>query len=63
MFTFVAILTGIAMLATLGTLAAGFIGLTRNQGGPGRSNRLMQARVVLQGITLLLVALLVLMGR
>jgi hypothetical protein len=63
MFTFVAILTGIAMLATLGTLAAGFIGLTRNQGGPRRSNRLMQARVVLQGITLLLVALLVLMGR
>jgi hypothetical protein len=63
MFNVIAALAGIAMLATLATLAAGMIGLSRGDGSPQRSNRLMQARVTLQGITLVLIGLLVLMGR
>jgi hypothetical protein len=44
---------GILMLATLGVLIAGMIGLVR-QGNPRRSNKLMQWRVLLQGATILL---------
>ncbi len=58
MKTFLTILVGIAMLATLGVLVAGMVGLVRGGGNPARSNKLMQWRVILQGISLLLFLLL-----
>lgn len=58
MKTFLVILIGILMLATLGVLFAGLLGLVRGGGDPHRSNRLMQWRVILQGAALLLFALL-----
>ncbi|WP_149539604.1 twin transmembrane helix small protein [Siccirubricoccus phaeus] len=60
---FLGILTGIAMLATLGTLFAGMLGLVRQSGDAERSNRLMRWRVILQGVTLALFALLLLVSR
>ncbi|MCO6414951.1 twin transmembrane helix small protein [Siccirubricoccus sp. KC 17139] len=60
---FLGILTGIAMLATLGTLFAGMLGLVRQGGDAERSNRLMRWRVILQGITLALFALLLWVSR
>jgi hypothetical protein len=53
MHTFLAVLVGILMLATLGVLIAGMIGLVR-EGDPRRSNKLMQWRVLLQGSAILL---------
>jgi hypothetical protein len=58
MKTFLAIVVGILMLATLGVLFAGLFGLVRGGGDPRRSNKLMQWRVILQGAALLLFALL-----
>src|SRR5579859_5552895 len=58
MKTFLVILIGILMLATLGVLFAGLLGLVRGGGDPRRSNKLMQWRVILQGAALLLFALL-----
>jgi hypothetical protein len=46
------------MLATLGVLFAGLIGLARGSPDPRRSNRLMQWRVILQGSAILLLLLL-----
>lgn len=64
MITFVAVLTGLAMLGTLGTLFAGMLGLVRGANNPGRSNALMRWRVMLQGASLaLFVLLLLLMNR
>jgi hypothetical protein len=60
MKTFLAILVGIAMLATLGVLLAGMIGMVRGGGNPARSNRLMQWRVGLQALALALFLLLML---
>jgi hypothetical protein len=45
------------LLATLAVLAAGMIGMVR-EGDPRRSNKLMQWRVLLQGFTILLFAIL-----
>ena len=42
------------MLATLGVLVAGMIGLARGGGDPRRSNVLMRWRVILQAGTLVL---------
>jgi hypothetical protein len=47
------VLVGILMLATLGVLVAGMVGMVRG-GDPRRSNKLMQLRVLLQGAALLL---------
>jgi hypothetical protein len=58
MKTFLTILVGLLMLATLGVLFAGMIGLVRGGGNPQRSNQLMRWRVILQGAALLLFALL-----
>jgi hypothetical protein len=58
MITLLTILVVVAMLATLGTLFAGMLGMVRGDGTPQRSNKLMQWRVILQGITLALFALL-----
>ena len=61
--TVLMILVGIGMLSTIGVLLVGMLGLTRGDGDPLRSNRLMRWRVLLQGATLLLFALLLAMGR
>ena len=57
MHTFLNILVGLTLLAVLGVLAAGMIGLARGN-NPAKSNRLMQWRVTLQGGALLLLVLL-----
>lgn len=56
MTIFLTILVALGMLATLGTLLAGVLGISR--GDPARSNRLMRWRIILQGVTLLLFMLL-----
>ena len=58
MKTIVTILVVISMFATLGVLFAGMLGMARPGADPMRSNRLMRWRVVLQGVTLALFALL-----
>jgi hypothetical protein len=55
---FLTILIAILMLATLGVLFAGLIGLARGSPDPARSNRLMRWRVILQGTVILLFAVL-----
>lgn len=63
MTTVLTILVGIGMLATLGVMLAGMLGLTKSDGTGVRSNTLMRWRVVLQGATLVLFALLLLLTR
>ena len=63
MKTMLTILVGLCMLATLGVMLAGMLGLVRSDGNAGRSNTLMRWRVVLQGVTLALFALLLLVMR
>jgi hypothetical protein len=58
MTTFLSILVVIAMLATLGVLIAGMVGLVRGTSDPRKSNRLMRYRVMLQAAALALFALL-----
>jgi hypothetical protein len=53
MHNVLAVLVGILMLATLGVLIAGMVGMVR-EGDPRRSNKLMQWRVLLQGAAILL---------
>ena len=62
MQTFLIILVAIAMLATLGVLFAGVIGMARGN-DPARSNVLMRWRVLLQFGAILLFMLLVLLAR
>jgi threonine/homoserine/homoserine lactone efflux protein len=61
------ILIGIALLSVLGVLVAGLVGLARGgsdvSGNPARSNTLMRWRVVLQGVALVLFALLLALTR
>ncbi|MFC0408628.1 twin transmembrane helix small protein [Roseomonas elaeocarpi] len=63
MITLLTILVGIAMLATLGVLFAGMLGMVRGNGDGARSNALMRWRVILQGVALGLFALLLLLMR
>ena len=63
MKTMLTILVGVSMLATLGVMLAGMLGLVRSDGNASRSNTLMRWRVVLQGVTLALFALLLLVMR
>ena len=63
MVMFLAILTGLSMAATLGTLFAGMIGLVRGANDANRSNALMRWRVMLQGPTLGLFVLLLMAMR
>ena len=64
MTTVLTILVALGVLATLGTLFAGVLGLAREgEGAAGRSNALMRWRVLLQGATLALFALLLLLTR
>ena len=53
MKTLLVVLIGVVMLAVVGVLVAGVIGMVRG-GDPYRSNRLMQYRVMLQGVAILL---------
>ena len=52
------ILVGLGLLATLGVMLAGMLGLARGERDARRSNALMRWRVMLQGATLLLFVLL-----
>jgi hypothetical protein len=56
--TFLTVLVVLLMLATVGVLFAGLIGLARGSPDPARSNRLMQWRVILQGGALVLLLIL-----
>jgi hypothetical protein len=53
MHGFLTVVVGILMLATLGVLIAGVVGMVR-EGDSRRSNKLMQWRVLLQGAAILL---------
>ncbi len=62
MTTVLTILVVLGLLATLGTLFAGMLGLAQ-EGAAGRSNALMRYRVLLQGVTIGLFVLLLLLTR
>ncbi|HTR17894.1 MAG TPA: twin transmembrane helix small protein [Acetobacteraceae bacterium] len=55
-------LMGLAMLGVVGVLLAGIVGTARGA-DPWRSNRLMRWRVLLQGVALLLLALIMVLAR
>jgi hypothetical protein len=57
---FLILLLVLAMLATLGVLFMGVIGMARGD-SPSRANKLMQNRVVFQGAALLLFAVVLLL--
>jgi hypothetical protein len=60
MTSVVAILLAVAMLGVVLVLGLGMVGVVRG-GDPRRSNALMRARVLLQGVALALMALLLLL--
>jgi NADH:ubiquinone oxidoreductase subunit 6 (subunit J) len=62
MITFVTILLALALAGVLIVLVVGVATMLRG-GNPRRSNKLMQARVIMQGLALLLLAILMLLGR
>ena len=62
MTSFVTILLILALAGVLGVLLAGVATMLRG-GNSRRSNKLMQARVIMQGLALLLLAILMLLGR
>ncbi|MFT8247318.1 twin transmembrane helix small protein [Roseomonas sp. BN140053] len=63
MITILTILVALSMLATLGVLFAGMVGMVRGDGDGARANGLMRWRVTLQGVALALFALLLLLMR
>jgi hypothetical protein len=63
MVTTLTVLLVVSMLGTLGVMFAGMIGLAREDGDPHRSNRLMRLRVTLQGVSIGLFVLLMLVMR
>lgn len=60
MKTFLTVLLVLALVATLGVLIAGVIGMIRG-GDPRRSNKMMRMRVVMQGVALAIIAVLMLL--
>ena len=60
MTTVLMILLGIVMLAVLAVLGMGMVGVVKG-GDPRRSNALMRARVMLQGLALALMAAILLL--
>jgi hypothetical protein len=60
MVMFLTVMVILGMLATLGTLIFGMIGVVRKDADAARSNKLMRLRVIFQGVTLVLFALLIL---
>ncbi|HTT80089.1 MAG TPA: twin transmembrane helix small protein [Stellaceae bacterium] len=61
MHTFLTVILVLAMLGVLGILGAGVVTLLQG-GNPQRSNKLMQARVIIQGIALAVLAILMMMS-
>jgi len=61
MTMFLTVLLVLAMLGVLGILGIGVATMIRG-GDPRRSNKLMQARVVMQGVALLVLALLMMLA-
>ncbi len=61
MITILTILVGISMLATLGVLLAGVLGMAGGRGDSQRSNKLMRWRIGLQFLSLALFAILLLL--
>jgi hypothetical protein len=62
MTTFLTVLVVLALLATVGVLFAGLLGMVKGTQDGRRANKLMQYRVLFQGIALLLfIALLYMM--
>ena len=62
MTVLVTILLVVAMLGVLTVLGFGVASMLRG-GNPRRSNKLMQMRVIMQGLALLLLAILMLLSR
>jgi hypothetical protein len=62
MTTFVTVLLALALAGVLIVLGLGMIQMFHG-GNPRRSNKLMQMRVIMQGLALLLLAILMLLGR
>lgn len=60
MQTFLTLLVVVAMLATLGVLGAGLVGMARGQDGAA-SNRLMRYRILFQFVALGLFGILMLL--
>jgi len=60
MTLFLTILLVVLLIGVLGVLGAGVLGVVQGGGDPMRSNRLMRWRVILQGLALLVFALLML---
>jgi hypothetical protein len=56
------VLVVLAMLGALGALALGLVSMARG-GNPRRSNKIMQSRVLLQGLALLLFAIFMMLFR
>lgn len=64
MNTLLAITMGLTMLAVLGVLGLGIFSMTKGgEFNKKHGNKLMQARVVLQGVALAMVALLFLLSQ
>lgn len=61
MSTFLTVVLVLAMLGVLGALGVGVATMIRG-GNPRLSNKMMQARVVMQGIALLVLAILMMMS-
>ena len=61
MHAFLAVILVLAMLGVLGVLGAGVVTLLQG-GNPQRSNKLMQARVLMQGIALAVLAIMMMMA-
>jgi hypothetical protein len=59
--TFLTILLVITMLGVVATLIAGVGGMVSGVNKPMRSNRLMQLRVLLQGLAIAIIAILLMM--
>ncbi len=60
MKTFLVVLLVLALLATLGVLLMGVVGMVRGN-DPRQSNKMMRARVLMQGIALAVLAVLLLL--
>jgi hypothetical protein len=56
MHTFLTVLVGVLLLATLGVLIAGLLGMVREP-DPRRSNKLMRWRVILQASAIVLLVI------
>lgn len=60
MKTFLVVLLVLALLATLGVLLMGVVGMIRGN-DPRQSNKMMRARVLMQGVALAVLAVLLLL--